>query len=545
MDAVDQIYAAAAAPRIKVHSIGDNTLFRLSRAIRDVDRTAQEEGIGELIGPRLSIAKAIRFVLSASPLPGASPHLRLAVAAKKLALTENELRFRSSERIVQLFSQIRPEIETLSRQTTSALNEKFLSVWRTRDARKGRFAIVVPDSKAKVPTDSWLHEIEGGTHLKVLTPAALRAGEFYDELFLFGAPRWYIKNAGDFLFTTPRSSRLSIFGYRWTDLNLNIEPLFHRRVPSANGSGERSPEATPSQQGINAHVEESGADPTVADSEPPFELPAVDVQAIMRSRRTSSLPIDAYEEEIEARLILLAGGDAVLLPYSDDAKSFSADVDERAVNAANEDDEDEDSATVRRVLNKQLEVGDFILLRTGGGGDLLPVVADSLMGEKLAAQRRADQKRWKDALRAYERRFGMDELCRQLGAAGGLRANLTNVRNWMRERNLRPAADADFSAILSIAGLAGDAPRYFLTADQLNSVHHSAGNEIRRKLIAEVKKTDLDVLRSSGKMTFHLEGVAAGATMTAYRIERIPPDIVMARAHEVNDVFEQKDTPWQ
>ncbi len=545
MDAVDQIYAAAAAPKIKVHSIGDNTLFRLSRAIRDVDRTAHEEGVSELIGPRLSIAKAIRFVLSASPLPGASPHLRLAAAAKKLAFTENELRFRSSERIVHLFSQIRPEIEALSRQTTSALNEKFLGVWRTRNVSKDRFAIVVPDAKAKVPTDSWLQEIEGGTHLKVLTPAALRTGGFYDELFLFGAPRWYIRNAGDFLFTTPRSSRLSIFGYRWTDLNLKIEPLFHRRVAAANGSGDRSPDEAASQQAIKAHVEESGTDPTVADSEPPFELPVVDVQAIMRSRRTGSSPFDAYEEEIEARLILLAGGDAVLLPYTDDAKSFSADVDERAVNASDEDDEDEDSATVRRVLNKQIEVGDFILLRTGGGGDLLPVVADSLMGEKLAAHRRADQKRWKDALRAYERRFGMDELCRQLAAAGGLRANSTNVRNWMRERNLRPAADADFSAILSVAELAGDAPRYFLTADQLNSVHHSAGNEIRRKLIAEVKKADLDVLRLSGKMTFHLEGVAAGASMTAYRIERILPDIVMARAHEVNDVFEQKDTPWQ
>lgn len=545
MDAVDQIYAATAAPRIKIHSIGDNTLFRLSRAIRDVDRTAHEEGVGELIGPRLSIAKAIRFVLSASPLPGASPHLRLAAAAKKLAFTENELRFRSSERIVHLFSQIRPEIEALSRQTTSALGEKFLSVWRTRNASKGRFAIVVPDAKAKVPIDSWLHEVEGGNHLKVLTPAALRAGEFYDELFLFGAPRWYINNAGDFLFTTPRAMRLSIFGYRWTDLNLKIAPLFHRRAAAANGSGEGSPDTVASPQGIKAHVEESGTDPSVTDSEPPFELPAVDVQAIMRSRRSYSSPLDAYEEEIEARLILLAGGDAVLLPYTDDAKSFCADVDERAVNAADDDDEDEDSATVRRVLNKQIEVGDFILLRTGGGGDLLPVVADSLMGEKVAAQRRADQKRWKDALRANEQRFGMDELCRQLAAAGGLRANLTNVRNWMRERNLRPAADADFSAILSVTGLAGDAPRYFLTADQLNSVHHSAGNEIRRKLIAEVKKADLDVLRSSGKMTFHLEGVAAGASMTAYRIERILPDIVMARAHEVNDVFEQKDTPWQ
>ncbi len=545
MDAVDQIYAAAAAPRIKIHSIGDSTLFRLSRAIREVDRTAQEEGISELIGPRLSIAKAIRFVLSASPLPGASPHLRLAAAAKKLVLTENELRFRSSERMVQLFCRIRPEIEALSVQTTSALNEKFLSVWHTHNASKGRFAIVVPDAKAKFPTDSWVQEMETGTRLKVLTPAALRSGEFYDELFLFGAPRWYIRNAGDFLFTTPRSSRLSVFGYRWTDLNLNIEPLFHRRVVGGSSSGERSSGPTTSEQGIKAQVEESGAGPIVTDSEPPFELPAVDVQAIMRSRRTHSSPMDACEEEIEARLIVLAGGDAVLLPYTDEAKSFTADVHERAVNAADEDDDDEDSATVRRVLNKQIEVGDFILLRTGGGGDLLPIVADSLMGKEVAAQRRADQKRWKDALRAYERRFGIDELCRQLAATGGLRANPTNVRTWMRERNLRPAADADFSAILSVAGLAVDATRYFLTADQLNSVHHSAGNEIRRKLIAEVKKADLDALRSSGKMTFHLEAVAAEASMTAYRIERILPDIVMARTHEVNDVFEQKDAPWQ
>lgn len=546
MDAIDHMYAAAAAPRIRVHSIGDTILNRLSRTIREVDRMAHEEGVSELIGPRLATAKAIRFVLCASPLAGASPYLRLAAAAQKLAQTEGELRLRCSERVVQLFCRVRPEIEVLSHQRTSALNEKFLSVWRTRNGGGGRFAIVVPDAKAKVSTDSWLQDPDNETQLEVLTPAALRAAEFYDELFIFGAPRWYLRNAGDFVFKTPRSARLCVFGYRWTDLSFNIEPLFHRRVPAGAGEGRPASGSASSEQGIKAEVEDSGSDSIEIGSEPPFELPPVDVDAILRGRRRQSSPTDAGDEEIEARLVLLAGGDAVLLPYTDDARSFSADVHERAANAVvDDDDEDEDSASVRRVLNRQIEVGDFILFRTGGGGDLLPIVADSLMGPKLAAQRRADQQRWKDALRAYERAVGMDELCRQLAAAGALRANPTNVRNWMRDRNIRPAAEADFSAILSVAGLASESTRYFLTADQLHRSHHSAGNEIRRKLIAEVRKADLNTLRSSGKMTFHLEAIIAEASMTAYRIERILPDVVMARAHEVNDVFAQEDAPWQ
>jgi hypothetical protein len=75
-------------------------------------------------------------------------------------------------------------------------------------------------------------------------------------------------------------------------------------------------------------------------------------------------------------------------------------------------------------------------------------------------------------------------------------------------------------------------------------MHRKAGFKVRRLLIAEVKRADLKPLFSSGKMTFMLKDLSDEASMTAYRIERVLPDPVAARLHEVNDVFRHEEELW-
>jgi hypothetical protein len=543
MNNLDQPYAAAASPQIRLHAVESPDLLALNRAIRDVERAAQGEGTAEIIRTYLSAAKSARFVLAATPVAGSSPSLRLAALAARARASEDELKWRVSATVYAKFKAIPPCLEKLSFEEKSPLAIKFKEILE-QDGHSSSNGLVFPDSAALRHAEPWARE---RGYESLLTPAALRGADFYERLYFFGSPRWLIRAAGDFLFATPRCAQMDVIGYRWSDLSVRANPVFVRTT--ARKAQEEAQGKTPLV--INApagSVGEGSGSPTVTDDPDAFELPAIDVQAWLRSRPTNQrLPgFEEGDDEIEARLIMLAGAYSVFLPFADDAKSFVAYLDDRG-SARFQDggEEEEELASVRRVFNRDLEEGDFILLRTEASGDIVPVVADNLMGPVVTAQRRGDQKRWKSALRERLTTLGSEQLCDELKQNGAIRATQTNVRNWMHGRSIRPAADEDLRAILRTVGLGGDEIRYFETAAFLLGMHHSAGSQVKRMLISEVRKADHSALRKSGFMTFRLEGVAAGATMTVYRIERIVPDVVTARFSQVNVVFEQKDTGWQ
>ena len=149
------------------------------------------------------------------------------------------------------------------------------------------------------------------------------------------------------------------------------------------------------------------------------------------------------------------------------------------------------------------------------------------------------------ALRKISNKEGTEDLCVLLRRAGATHASPTNLRNWIRERTIRPDADEVFHAILQVCGLAARHEAFFETANLLNSMHRKAGFRVRKLLIAEVNGADLSGLTSNGKMTFMLKDVSDEASMTAYRIERILPDPLVARLHEVNEVFVREEELWQ
>ena len=167
------------------------------------------------------------------------------------------------------------------------------------------------------------------------------------------------------------------------------------------------------------------------------------------------------------------------------------------------------------------------------------------MTEPIAKVKRAQQQEWKSALRKASHSARVEVFCQLLRNAGATHASPTNLRNWIRERTIRPDADEDFHAILQVCGLTARRDVFFETADLLNSMHRKAGFKIRKLLIAEVNRADLISLASKGKMTFMLKDVSDEASMTAYRIERILPDEIVARLHEVNEVFARKEEVWQ
>lgn len=545
---IDRLYSSCAVPRIKVHSVQDSLIRKLTRVIRETSRAAHEDGLDSEVGRRLAKVKAVRFCLAASPVNGAAARLRLSSFAQRLESEECEIAMTANGRVAEAFALIRPIITELSSQEKSPLGEKLLDHWHQSDRLKLSCAIVVPQNSLKAATEEWLSQFGTEARIPVLTPSALRGAEFFDKLFVFGAPRWYLKSSGDFMFATPRTENLHLIGYSWSDLSLNLEPVFHKAAsPGGTGSpfGEGSATRDASRVVIPKDPESNAADtPNAAIEEDPDDESSIDAQAILNWRRANQYGEQGSDEEVEARMVMLSGGDAVILPWTDDAKSFCANFG-RKFSGMTTDEDDEDSGSVRRTLNQELQAGDFIILRTGAAGDILPQVADSIMTEPVAREKRAQQGEWKGSLRSAWSEDGPEALSIAMKAAGATHASVSNIRNWIRERTIRPEADEDFDAILKVCGLHDRRESFFETADLLNSMHRKAGFKVRRLLIAEVKKADLRPLFSAGKMTFKLRDLSDEASMSAYRIERILPNSLTARLHEVNDVFRHEEDLWQ
>lgn len=532
---VDQIYEATAAPSHRLHPVESPHLLALNRAVRETERIAREENTIEIVSTYLSPAKSVRFLLAATPLPGAAQSLRLASLATRASASEDELKWRVSAGVLARFREIAPALDKLSREETSPIATKLLEIWGS--APTSDLALAFPDAGSRRHSEQWA--LDHGFEC-LLTPAALRGSVFHQHLFVLGSPRWYVRAGGSFIFQTPRCARMDVIGYRWTDINIRKEPAFI----AAGGAPIRDEprQQTVVEVPIGNH---SSPVPEAADAADAFELPSIDVQSWLRSRNSHpKLPgLEDADEEVDAKLVMLAGAHSVFLPFTEEARSFVAYLASTPTN--NNDDEEEELASVRRTANRELEVGDFILLRSSEAGDIIPETADNIMGPTMASQRRGHQKRWKDGLRSRLKSVGSEVLSEELRAAGAVRATYTNIRNWMNSRSLRPAADEDFQSILKVVGLGSDTATYFENAAFLLSLHHSAGNQVRRLLIAEVRKANHTVLRRTGMMTFRLQEIADGASMTAYRIERILPEIVKANYGQVNTVFEQKDCQWQ
>ena len=548
---IDLLYASCAAPEVHAHPAENTHLRRLTRAIKETDRIARAEGVEQQVHRTLARTRAIRFALIASPISGNDDSLRLESLAQRLASAAQELRMTVSAEVVAAFSKLPPLVSAIAQETESPLGETLLNLLRARKRESKTCAIVLPQPSLKSAAELWIQRFtDKSVSVQVLTPSMLRGAEYFDELFIFGAPRWYLRSSGDFLFATPRAKKVHILGYSWTDLSLRLEPLFRTApAPVAGGPGavgDAASSPAPNRVVVPPTPIESIGEEQAGpeDEDDPTNDILIDVQAMLNRRRANQIPDPDHEEEVEARIALLAGGEAVLLPWTDDAKTFCANFD-RKLSARSATEDDEEAGTIRRQLNQELQAGDFIILRTGSAGDILPQVADSIMGPLFAKAQRKQQKEWKMALRKAAGKVGTEDLCVLLRKAGATHASQTNLRNWMRERTIRPDSDEDFHAILQVCELEARHEAFFETANLLNTMHRKAGFRIRKLLIAEVNRADLSELASKGRMTFMLKDVSDEASMTAYRIERILPDPLVARLHEVNDVFVREEELWQ
>ncbi len=524
----DALYRASATGHVDMHAVHDTHVRDLSQCVRALDQLAHASGVEELVASTLRQLKALRFALASTPLPGSHRNLRARGTIQAVQQSARRWeRLIADSRIADAANRTLPIMEDLSAQEENPLDRKFQELLQKGES--GQMAVVLKETRYEPLVSRWLETVCGIRDPAVISPSALRGREFYDTLFVFGCPRWFRNDGAGFIFDAPRAPHMHVIALAWGGLDIARSPVFP-------AGGRKAKEFGQSQRRIVVHGRQESVDSDLVED---LNAAAIfDVQAYLNRQRAYA-PGTRGDLEYEARLVQLAGNQAVLLDWDEQASTYCIDI-----AAADAPETEQDSQLVCRRENRELEPGHFIILRTAGGGDLVPVLADHIMGSK-AQEPRAMERTWKEKLADLRSELGENGLCRKLTEAGAIRANPPNLGNWIRERTIRPEADADFRAILRVCGLDSQEPAFAQAAAVILTAHRKAGFRIRKMLIAEVKKVNLRDLRQKGTLIFQIPELAGNASMTAYRIERIQPDPVMAQSHEIGHPFELEDELWQ
>jgi len=337
----------------------------------------------------------------------------------------------------------------------------------------------------------------------VVNPTVLREQDSYEKLIVIGPSRWY----PDYVFSAPRSSNILIMKYSWIKDGWQQKTVF----------------AEPLKQKTNKEI--IVFDVTEDDSaiSPEDLLPmSLDFQLIAR-KATDELRNGSELDYVDAKAFLLEDEWAVFLDGDEAASAIVIDL------------ESDYLRPIKRIKTNDIKAGMFILLRTGGGGDYIVPVADQIMQDKATTARRI-QKEWKTRLRERVRVLSYEQVIVQLSALGSIRANRTNIHNWMSERSIKPEFFSDFKAIMQLIGIEKDAEFYWEMMRLIDQAHLKAGMQIRRMLLEKVRASDLDTLRRTGIMEFSLPGEEL-VSITAFQVLDISSEVIPVAPWRIGDPF--------
>ncbi|SVC92523.1 uncharacterized protein METZ01_LOCUS345377, partial [marine metagenome] len=288
--------------------------------------------------------------------------------------------------------------------------------------------------------------------LEVVTPAELANLPAFETLCVLGTPGWYIHRRGEFVLTVPRAQQVLVMHWSWID----VAGLPARAEIIGGRTGSVGPRPVPDPPRPSRG----------ARRVPEDEVPeAVDWRWVRERAKPDGDAGDGArdaQEEVEARLFLLAEDHGVWL----ESVGKKQDVVEPDL---------EGDDRIQAVDVADLDVGHHVLLRTQGGGSLVRVVADDLLGA-FAGPLREDQRRWKRGLRDAHLRYGVDALRRKLEDAGCPNPSPQNVRNWMSLESIRPR-EQNFRAVMKVIGIDdSEAGVLWISMTEINNAHITAGH---------------------------------------------------------------------
>lgn len=239
---------------------------------------------------------------------------------------------------------------------------------------------------------------------------------------------------------------------------------------------------------------------------------------------------------VRARLILLANDTKVLLKEDSKVIEVSDLVDGEV------DDEGRNRFPRRRV--RDLRPGDLIVLRTGGSGDYLLNVADSLMELDGRGDLRERALDWKQALERALQDLGSQIIAGLLESRGHGAQYHRYLWVWTTNDVIRPRSEGQFYELLAILHDLGyieeealaTAENRWTLMKQIIGYHQKAGLKIRNGLLRRLQELVRKGERIDEALSLTLPGVDAGE-LSVMRVAAVDPESIEVPHHRTGTVM--------
>jgi hypothetical protein len=483
----DEIYGCCNAHSTAVHSVKHQLVWRFVTQLRCLERNTEEWAEEQYWSALLRPLRRYRYNIASMPLalnhPVNIPHdlIELVSYAARTCRKLYPARAEDVEKIAQIVDELRACRDAPLMDGTQYL----------LNTVRGTTNALVLRSSINIAIRKQVRALLKDYHLEVVTYSALLSLGVFENLIYIGPLGWFPESAR----SSPRGRLLTSVKFSWL---ADGQPL----VPSFISTGDASL-VFPKPQ-INASSEQNvrSEELMVSPGEAASPINWVEIGAEIARQ---SDPADTDEEQL-GRLLMLNGSMALIVDATPGAKMPII--------------KSGASTRLHRIPVDDLEAGMYILVRTGGGGNLVAEVADTILKDRAKDVRRL-QDSWKIRLTDQVKSRGENAVLRDLEDMGCKRATYYNLRNWMSSKTIRPQFDDDFLSVLILCELGND-DDLIANANLLDRVHRIAGFKIRRELLALVAHADLTRMVREGVMEFQLPG-ARGGSFTAYRIDEVAP----------------------
>ena len=515
-----KVYGNASKCEIVRHWMDHPALAELSHSLRALVQSLGDESADEFWRQSLGPIRRLGFAFCSTPLPFAE-----AVAVAGIDWGKMRRQVRLCEQLFpdahEALANLVQQLEGLSAEASSP----FIEPLEQLHQQSGGLSVVLRNPRMNQAVASFFARTTTLRNARVVSPSQLRGSHLCNMLAAIGPCGWFPEH----IFSAPRASAIHVISPRWIRDTWKPGPIFlHNSDASGGGSRNHRIGAMPRIGEETGPTNHSPTDILPVDLLPPMP-------SFGRNGRSFVGQPDGSEETVPARLCHLSGNRAVFVAADDGSSSLIIDTSEMG------------HAAVRRVPADELEPGQYLLLRTSGGGDFIAPLAARILGD-LAETRRSEQAEWKQCLvSAATGRFGplgRRELSAlvssELQSQNLSQARPANVHYWMSSKCIRPRKVEDFVAILTFAGLKDRSQELWSAMGDIDRAHRRAGHAIRRMLLHKIATASLELLERDGEMVFEL-GDEDGGTLSAFQITGIAAEDFEVPADQIGVVLEMED----
>jgi hypothetical protein len=498
------IYGDASRCEIKRRWVDHPALADLSRSLRALVQSLGDEAADDYWRGTLGPARRLAFAFCSAPVPFSYSAALAGINWTKINREVGRCRhlFPDSHAALESFIQ---RLQQLSAEPSSPLIAPLEDLAR----HSSSLSVAMRNPRMNQAVAVYFAGNTVLSNAKVVSATQLRGAHACDVLAVIGPCGWH----PEYVFSAPRAPVIHVISFRWIRDSWKPGPILLHNSDAPAGK------YTNHRIGVIPKIEKDSArnDPSSSDMLPLDLLPPI--PAFVRNESSSSGPhSDSSVETVPARLCHLSGSRAVFVAADEGTTSLIIDTSEIG------------RAAVRRAPADELEPGQYLLLRTSGGGDFIAPLADRILGA-AAATRRSEQAEWKNRLVSQatqqfgnvSRRELASRVCSNLRARRLSQARTENVHYWMSSKCIRPRKEEDFTAILAFAGMETRARDLWAAMGDISRAHVRAGQLIRRMLLQRISETSLEPLERDGEMVFDL-GDQDGGTLSAFQITGIQPE---------------------